>query len=174
MWAGLFGEFWAAYPKSCPRKVGRSKCLAKYAALMDGADDPAALHAEILAGLRRWSASQDWVEDEGRFIKAPLVWLNQENWKDSPAPYSPRSAMTPAERAADERECMAKAQAEAMRRQAVAALTERDWELCRETGCRHCTGRGCSRGVALPPSHRLNPRLCRPEECPGFEKGGAA
>ena len=102
---------------------------------MDRSEDPAALHAEILAGLRRWSASQDWVEDGGRFIKMPLVWLNQKNWKDSPAPYSPR-----------------------------------------ETGCRHCAGKGCSRGIVLPPDHRLNARPHRPEECPGFfaKEGGAA
>ena len=131
----------------------------------------AELHAEILAGLKRWSASQDWVEDDGRFIKAPLVWLNQENWNDNPAPYSPRSAMTLAERAAEERERKAKELSAAMRRSAVAALTAKDWTLCREVGCRHCAGNRCSRGVALPPDHRLNARPCRPEECPRFEKG---
>ena len=61
---------------------------------MDKSEDPTALHAEIIAGLERWCRSQDWVEDNGKFIKAPLVWLNQENWKDSPSPYSPRSAAT--------------------------------------------------------------------------------
>ena len=89
-WHGFFAEFWDAYPKSCPRKVGRSKCKVKYAALMDKSENPAALHAEILAGLKRWTSSQDWVEDGGKFIKMPLVWLNQENWRDSPAPYAPR------------------------------------------------------------------------------------
>lgn len=59
---------------------------------------------------------------------------------------------------------------------AVAALTEADWALCREAGCRHCAGNRCSRGVALPPDHRLNTRPHRPEECPGFsaKEGGAA
>ena len=48
--------------------------------------------------------------------------------------------------------------------------------LCREAGCRHCVGKGCSRGVALPPDHRLNARPCRPEECPDFsaKEGGRA
>lgn len=69
----------------------------------------------------------------------------------------------------------AAARKEASRRSAIAALSERDWALCRESGCRHCAGSGCSRGIALPPDHRLNPRPCRPEECPGFSaKGGAA
>ena len=132
---------------------------------------PAALHAAILAGLERWRMSQDWVEDEGMYIKMPLVWLNQENWNDSPAPYSPRRAATAAERAAEERERRAEEQAAALRRNAAAALTARDWELCREAGCRHCTGSGCARGVDLPPNHRLNARPCRSEVCPAFEKG---
>ena len=75
---------------SCPRKVGKKKCRAKYALLMRNAKDSTALHAAILAGIERWRRSQDWVEDEGKFIKAPLVWLNQENWNDDPAPYAPR------------------------------------------------------------------------------------
>lgn len=53
----------------------------------------------------------------------------------------------------------------------VAALTAKDWTLCREADCRHCAGNRCSRGVALPPDHRLNARPHRPEECPRFEKG---
>ncbi len=166
-WSGLFAEFWDAYPKSCPRKVGRNKCRAKYAALMDKSEDPAALHAEIIAGLERWCRSQDWVEDNGKFIKAPLVWLNQENWKDSPSPYSPRSAATAIERAADERERMAKEQAAALRRNAVAALTERDWALCAES-CANCTGRSCAKGNSLPCDHRLSPRPVPPSECPHF------
>ena len=169
-----FGEFWSAYPSECPRKVGRKKCGAKYASLMRNAKDPAALHAAILAGIERWRRSQDWVEDEGKFIKSPLVWLNQENWNDSPAPFSPRRAANQAERAAEDCERLREVRSAAVRRNAVAALTERDWALCRESGCRHCGACGCRVGVALPPDHRLNQRPCRPEECPAFEEGGAA
>ena len=25
-----------------------------------------------------------WNKDDGQFIRAPLVWLNNENWKDAP------------------------------------------------------------------------------------------
>jgi len=59
------------------------------------------------------------------------------------------------------------------RNDVIATLTEDDWQLCREAGCRHCTGRKCKKGCALPPDHRLNDRPCRPDECPHFEKGGA-
>ena len=47
----LFDEFWAKYPKECPRKVGKKKCRAKYALLMRNAKDSTALHAAILARL---------------------------------------------------------------------------------------------------------------------------
>ena len=91
----LFAEFWDAYPSDCPRKVAKAKCRAKYAKLLKDADDPAALHAAILSGLGHWRKCQDWQSENGKFIKAPLVWLNQENWKDSPSPVSAsRSAAT--------------------------------------------------------------------------------
>ena len=166
----LFLEFWAKYPKECPRKVGKKKCRAKYALLMRNAKDSTALHAAILAGIERWRRSQDWVEDEGRFIKAPLVWLNQENWNDDPAPYSPRRT-----KAELEAEAVA-ARKEESRRAAIAALTAKDWALCAER-CANCRASGgCLAGVAVPPDHRLNARPCSPAECPRFaaKEGGAA
>ena len=64
------------------------------------------------------------------------------------------------------------ARKEASRRAAIAALTERDWSLCREA-CRNCgASGGCLAGVAVPPAHQ--PRNCPPEECPYFAKGGVA
>ena len=164
----LFDEFWAKYPKECPRKVGKKKCRAKYALLMRNAKDSTALHAAILAGIERWRRSQDWVEDEGRFIKAPLVWLNQENWNDDPAPYSPRRT-----KAELEAEAVA-ARKEESRRAAIAALTAKDWALCAER-CANCRASGgCLAGIAVPPDHRLNARPCSPAECPRFAaKGGA-
>ena len=165
----LFLEFWAKYPKECPRKVGKKKCRAKYALLMRNAKDSTALHAAILAGIERWRRSQDWVEEEGRFIKAPLVWLNQENWNDDPAPYAPRRTKAELEaQSAEERRLKA-------HRAAIAALTAEDWALCRDAGCRHCAASGgCRAGVAVPPDHRLNARPCRPEECPSFAAKGCA
>ena len=165
----LFLEFWAKYPKECPRKVGKKKCRAKYALLMRNAKDSTALHAAILAGIERWRRSQDWVEDEGKFIKAPLVWLNQENWNDDPAPYSPRRT-----KAELEAEAVAARKKES-RRAAIAALTAKDWALCAER-CANCRASGgCLAGIAVPPDHRLNARPCSPAECPRFaaKEGGA-
>jgi hypothetical protein len=68
------------------------------------------------------------------------------------------------------------ARKEASRRAAIAALTERDWALCREA-CRNCgASGGCLAGVAVPPDNRLNARPCPPAECPRFaaKEGGVA
>ena len=167
----LFDEFWSAYPSECPRKVRKAMCRAKYAKLVAGAEDPAALHAAILAGLARWRKCQDWVDNDGKFIMAPLVWLNQENWKDSPAPYVPHRRTAPLDRKTAEAERLNEAervQKAKLRESAVAALTERDWALCAEN-CANCTGRSCAKG------HRLTQRPVPPSDCPHFiAKGGVA
>lgn len=64
---------------------------------------------------------------------------------------------------------------EAARKVAITALTDKDWTLCREAGCRHCgASGGCRAGVAVPPDHRLNARPCPPEECPRFGRRAEA
>ena len=82
--SAMFDGFWEAYPSNCPRKSNKAKCLKKYISLLKAVKDPAALHNAILDGLARWKRCVDWTEDDGKFIKAPLVWLNNENWEDSP------------------------------------------------------------------------------------------
>ena len=79
-----FDEFWKAYPSECPRKTDKKKCAEKYARLMRDSKDPAALHRTILDGLGVWKRCDTWTKDGGQFIRAPLVWLNSENWNDSP------------------------------------------------------------------------------------------
>jgi hypothetical protein len=79
----LFDEFWEAYPG--PRKVDKKKCRAKYDAIMKKARDAGKLHVAVMAGLAAWKRSRMWTEDGGRFVKAPLTWLNGECWNDAPA-----------------------------------------------------------------------------------------
>ncbi|MBQ4385872.1 MAG: hypothetical protein II823_08170 [Kiritimatiellae bacterium] len=93
----MFDEFWGAYPSECPRKSGRSKCLKKYISILKAAKEPTALHSAILAGIARWKHCLDWTEEGGRFIKAPLVWLNNENWKDSPRAAAEQNADSPSD-----------------------------------------------------------------------------
>jgi hypothetical protein len=81
-----FEEFWMAYPSNCPRKVDKAKCRAKYLKCRAEADDPAAFDATCRAALDRWKASDLWTKEGGRYIRAPLVWLNSRSWEDAPPP----------------------------------------------------------------------------------------
>lgn len=67
-----FDEFWSAYPN----KVGRPKALAVWNRLKPGLD-------VVLAGLKRWKASDQWRKDKGQYIPHPTTWLNREGWNDA-------------------------------------------------------------------------------------------
>ena len=80
--AEAFERFWAAYPG--PRKVDKKKCrvrfgnaVAKYKTIEEGV-------SEIENGLLLWKKCSTWNKDNGQYVRAPLVWLNNENWKDVP------------------------------------------------------------------------------------------
>lgn len=81
---GMFERFWQAYPSECPRKTDKKKCREKLTALLKKADDPNKMLDEILAGLERWKECDQWCKDNGQFIRAPLVWINNRNWTDEP------------------------------------------------------------------------------------------
>jgi hypothetical protein len=75
-----FEEFWNAWG-SHHRKTDKDKCKAKWVKNgLDGKID------EVLAALAAWKASPDWLKEEGQFIPAPLVWLNNRRWETPPPP----------------------------------------------------------------------------------------
>jgi len=80
----LFDAFWKAYPKKCPRKVDKAKCFAKFSAYLRGAKDAVQLFNQIMEGLAVWMQCDTWVRDGGQYIMAPLRWLNNKNWNDTP------------------------------------------------------------------------------------------
>ncbi len=75
-----FEQFWAAWPKSV-RKGGKSVCLARWKkGLYDGCADQIVKHVE-------WMKTTDqWRKDNGAFIPAPLVYLNQQRWDGAEIP----------------------------------------------------------------------------------------
>lgn len=80
----LFNSFWEAYPSNCPRKVDKKKCFAKFETILNRSKDSVQTFNHIMHGLDVWKSSDMWKKDNGQFIRAPLVWLNNESWKDTP------------------------------------------------------------------------------------------
>jgi DNA-binding Lrp family transcriptional regulator len=70
-----FVAFWAAWPPH-KRKADKLGCLRKW-----HADDCESRTAEILEKLAAWRKSEDWRDDGGRYVPAPLVWLSQRRYE---------------------------------------------------------------------------------------------
>lgn len=69
-----FTSFWAEWPSS-DRKGSRVKCLDAWKkARCEGEAMVILLHVQ------RLKTSEDWRREAGRFIPAPLVYLNQRRW----------------------------------------------------------------------------------------------
>lgn len=83
-----FKRFWEAYP----RKVGKTDALKFWGQLKpDGA-----LVDKIVAGVERWSRSEQWTKDGGRFIPYPARFLRAERYNEydrAEATPSPKSAV---------------------------------------------------------------------------------
>ena len=74
-----FGAFWTAYPG--PRKTDKRKCKMKFIRILKDSKNPSDKFDEIMDGLNKWMKTDTWIKDGGRFICAPLVWLNNERWE---------------------------------------------------------------------------------------------
>jgi hypothetical protein len=71
----FFESFWKEWP-SGPRKQSKGKCLDVWKKI--NADQSSGL---ILAHLEVVKTSDDWLKDNGRFVPAPMVYLNQRRWE---------------------------------------------------------------------------------------------
>lgn len=76
-----FQAFWDAWPKSA-RKVAKAQCWRKWQ--KRGCEDIA---PKVIDAVRWFVSSPEWQRDDGAYIPAPLVWLNQARW-DAPRPES--------------------------------------------------------------------------------------
>ena len=74
-----FAAFWTRYPSQ--RKADKSGAWKKW---QDKKLD--AIAEEVMAGLSRWLASEDWRRQGGQYIPGPVPWLNQEKWLAYPTP----------------------------------------------------------------------------------------
>ena len=76
-----FDEFWNTYPG--PRKISKTKCVEVWVS-KNLSPLATAIHAHIAA----MRDSPQWREAGGKFIPAPLTYLNQRRWEDG-APEAP-------------------------------------------------------------------------------------
>lgn len=80
-----FDEFWDAYP----RKVGKKKARAKFAAAVKAAGDA----QRVIDGAQRLAADPNLPEK--RFIPHPTTWLERGGWDDEPLPGRAPSGQAP-------------------------------------------------------------------------------
>ena len=74
----LFASWWELYPAGGGRKKQIEDCQIKWLELCkDGFDIDLVMEATGKA-----TACREWLEDGGKYIPAPLVWLNQSRWLD--------------------------------------------------------------------------------------------
>jgi len=79
----MFDEFWAAFPGV--RKINKKKTAEKFAAIIKAAEDPEEFFRTLMIALNeKWKRSYLWESDGGKFVCAPIVWLDQERWNDEP------------------------------------------------------------------------------------------
>lgn len=71
----MFEQFWEAYPQ-CFRKANKKGCKAKFVKIKN----LQAIFPQIMYSLDVQKRSKQWNEQDGRFIPAPLTWINQERW----------------------------------------------------------------------------------------------
>lgn len=74
--ATRFDDFWSTWPKS-DRKQDKAKCQEKWGDLkLDDIAD------KVLADVEIKKQSRKWQDEDGKFIEAPLVYLNNKRWED--------------------------------------------------------------------------------------------
>lgn len=75
-----FTAFWEAYHQR--KRTNFVEAAATWRAM--GLDDEA---EAVMEGLERWKKSQDWWQDDGRWIPTPDNFLKKRRWLDAPAPF---------------------------------------------------------------------------------------
>lgn len=70
-----FESFWKAYPKKVGKQAARKAWQAKA-----NADRPST--AEVIKAVMNQKESQQWTENNGRFIPNPATWINRHGWHD--------------------------------------------------------------------------------------------
>ena len=80
MFESGFDKFWKAYPTS-PRKGGKLLCRDKWVnRLYESNAD------QIIKHVVWMKTTESWLQKNGAFIPAPIVYLNQQRWDGAEIP----------------------------------------------------------------------------------------
>lgn len=82
-----FARFWSIFPDR--RKAGRAECRRIWERR-----DLEAIADDVVAGVERWKASDDWARESGRYIPGPAPFLNGAKWEANPPPRTGGKVMT--------------------------------------------------------------------------------
>jgi hypothetical protein len=80
MFESGFEKFWNAWPSS-PRKGARISCKQKWVA-----KEFESQTAQIVKHVNWMKTTDMWLKQNGAFIPAPLVYLNQQRWDGAEIP----------------------------------------------------------------------------------------
>ena len=69
-----FSMFWEMYPK----KVSKPQAMTAWKKIKPDIKTV----GNILTGLARWKACDQWTRDNGQYIPYPATWLNNRRWED--------------------------------------------------------------------------------------------
>lgn len=78
--SGAFLRFWTSWPKS-HRKQSQGQCWSVWQR-----SDFDQVATAILGHIEALKASEDWKREHGKYIPAPLVYLNQKRWEGAETP----------------------------------------------------------------------------------------
>lgn len=85
-YSSSFIRFWDAWPAGHPRKVNKPKCYEVWQRA--GCE---ALVDHIVAHVTQLKGSEQWREQNGKYIPGPLVYLNQQRWDGAVVSTAPKS-----------------------------------------------------------------------------------
>ena len=67
-----------------PRKIDKKIALRSWNKI----NPSLKLFDAIMAGLKDWKASDEWIKDDGKYVPYPATWLNRARWESPPKPSS--------------------------------------------------------------------------------------
>ena len=69
-----FNDFWEVYP----RKQAKGEAEMEWGQI----DMDESLFQTIMEAVEKWKTSDDWKENDGKYVPYPSKWLKRKGWED--------------------------------------------------------------------------------------------